>query len=425
MDVDCARGSGWLSCTVAVGLVMLAAETFPRQVYAQTRGIAKSEAAAWGARDVRSRHFLVHTDLSAREADELIERLETMLRLISTYWDRPMRGVIECYVVRDLDQFPADAMDPGGIWAMRNFEGTTVMRTATDGRSYLAKSVVYSTARLEVVQHEAVHAYCHHTFGRIGPVWYAEGMAEMGHYWKEGDSAVRAEPREIKFLRDNPPKSLAEILLPAQFSGDSWQNYASRWSLCHFLINHPSYASQFVALGRRILAGEDVNFEQAFTATPRELSFEYFFFLQHIERGYRVDLCAWDWKKTSVCLRHGRVLRTTVAAGRGWQPSGLAVESGTPYEYAAVGKWRIAEKHKAVDGSGNDAGCGRLVGVLMKDYQLGAEFDLGAEGVLQSPACGDLYLRCRNSWSNLAGDSGRIAVKFKVQRRDPPLHEPD
>ena len=61
----------------------------------------------------------------------------------------------------------------------------------------------------------------------------------------------------------------------------------------------------------------------------------------------------------------------------------------------------------------------------MKDYQLGAEFDLGAEGVLQSPACGDLYLRCRNSWSNLAGDSGRIAVKFKVQRRDPPLHEPD
>ena len=83
----------------------------------------------------------------------------------------------------------------------------TLMRTATAGNHYLAKSVVYASARSEVVRHEAVHAYCHQTFGRIGPVWYSEGMAEMGHYWKEGDSAVRAGRREIEFL----PRQPAEI----------------------------------------------------------------------------------------------------------------------------------------------------------------------------------------------------------------------
>jgi hypothetical protein len=250
-------------------------------------------------------------------------------------------------------------------------------------------------------------------------------MAEMGHYWREEDPSVRVEPREIKFLRDNPPKSLVEVLSPMQFTGDSWQNYASRWALCHFLTYHPNYSSQFVALGRGILAGTDVNFQQIFTATPRELSFEYFFFLRHIERGYRVDLCAWDWNKSFVSPRHGRVLRATVTAGRGWQPSGLAVETGIPYEYVATGKWRIAAKHEAVDASGNDAGCGRLVGVLMKDYRLSTEFELGAEGVLQLPASGDLYLRCRNAWNKLADDSGRIAVRFKTQRRDPSLHKAD
>ncbi len=53
----------------------------------------------------------------------------------------------------------------------------------------------------------------------------------------------------------------------------------------------------------------------------------------------------------------------------------------------------------------------------MKDYQLGPEFELGAKGSLQLEAGGDLYLRCRNAWSELAGDRGHVTVKFQV-------HEP-
>jgi hypothetical protein len=147
----------------------------------------------------------------------------------------------------------------------------------------------------------------------------------------------------------------------------------------------------------------------------RQLRFEYLFFLQHIDRGYRVDLCAWDWNKKFAPLRPGHMLTTTIRAGHGWQPTGLTVSPGMRYEYVASGDWPIATPLKAVDVDGDDHGRGQLGGVLMKDYQLGPEFDVGGQGSLQLTSGGDLYLRCRKAWNELADDSGRVAVRLKLQ----------
>lgn len=407
--------SGWLRAAVAAGLLGLLVPGHERQTRAETPGKeAKSEVAAHAARDVRSRNFLLHTDLSDGEANDLVEGLEGMLQQISTYWGRPMQGKIECFVVRDFDNFSLAAMDSQGIGGIRTAGGVTLWRTGTGASRDLAKSVVYASARPEVVRHEAVHAYCHQTFGRTGPVWYSEGMAEMGHYWKEGDASVRVGRREIKFLRDNPPKSLVATLSLAQVSGDSWQNYAARWALCHFLVHDSNYSPQFLAMGRGILAGKDISFDKTYAATTRELWFEYLLFLQHIDRGYRVDLCAWDWGKKFAELRPGHILTATIRAGRGWQPTGLTVRPGVQYECVATGNWRIAKGLKDIGVNGDDDGRGRLVGVLMKDFQLGPEFDVGRQGALQLAAGGDLYLRCRNAWNELADDSGHVAVRLKL-----------
>ncbi len=265
-----------------------------------------------------------------------------------------MRGVVECYVIRNLDKFPAAAIAADGVRGVKTCGGVTLMYFHREGKRQVVKSVVYAAARLEVVQHEVVHAYCHQTFGRIGPVWYSEGMAEMGHYWKEGDTAVHADPREIEFLRNNPPQSLANILSPAQVTGDCWQNYASRWALCHFLFSNPNYSHQFRQLGRGFLAGKDVSFERTYAPMTRELFFEYLFFLQHISPGYRVDLCAWNWKKKFAGLQPGQIQKVAIAAGRGWQPTGLSVRAGTPYEYLAAGTWQIAGEPEAVDADGDE-----------------------------------------------------------------------
>jgi hypothetical protein len=416
MDFCGARCSGSVGTVVAVMLLSFCAECRTRAVQAETlKQRADSDVSAGTPREVRSPHFLLHTDLLPRETDERLERLETMLRLISAYWGRPMQGVIECYVVRDLDNFPTDTMSPAGVSGIRTHGGITLMRTVTDGRRYLAKSVVYADQRSEVLQHEAVHAYCHHTFGRAGPVWYSEGMAEMGHNWIEGDAAVRAESRVAEFLREHPPKSLQETLSPLQVTGDCWQNYAARWALCHFLSHDPNYASQFLTLGKGFLAGQETSFEQVYSAKDRELFFAYLLFLKHVSPGYRVDLCTWNWKQKFAALRPGQTLRTTVAAGRGWQATGLTVRPGMQYAYAATGNWRISGSDAVVDANGVRGGRGRLVGVLMNDYRLGDEFALGTEGTLHVSAAGNLYVRCRNAWNDLAEDSGQIAVQFTLQ----------
>ena len=261
MDVRCGHGPGLLLAVVVFGLLGFIVECHACEMYAQTSPKPeKNDAKVCAVRDVRSRHFLIHTDLPRNEADNVVQRLEVMLGQISAYWGQPLRGVVECNVIRNLNEFPVATIAPEGAHGVKTFGGITLMQLNRDGKRLVAKSVVYASARLEVIQHEVVHAYCHQTFGRIGPVWYSEGMAEMGHYWKEGDRAVHADLREIAFLHNNLPKSLAKILSPAQVTGDCWQNYASRWALCHFLFSNPNYAHQFRQLGRGISGGQGRQF---------------------------------------------------------------------------------------------------------------------------------------------------------------------
>ena len=378
-----ARASGWLWAAVALLAVLVPCRA--DQSPAQTpRKSAADAAAARATRDVRSRNFLIHTDLSQREADELVERLEVMLREISAYWGRPMQGTIECYVVRDFASFPQDAMHPVGICGIRSAGGMTLMCTAVAGYAYLAKSVVYAGARPEVVRHEAVHAYCHQTFGRIGPVWYSEGMAEMGHYWKEGDSAVRLETARDPFSQRKPAEIAGRHPLP--FAGH-WRFVAelrlARRAIFWFTIPTTPPTSSRLAGGSWM--GKDIRFDQTYAATARELWFEYLFFLKHIGRGYRVDLCAWDWNKKFAAAAR------PIADGH--RPGGPRLAAHRPdgrgrvgYEYTAAGNWRVAAQSQAVGANGDDHGRGRLVGVLMKDYQLMAEFEMGERGALELPA---------------------------------------
>ncbi len=124
MDLHRVPRSGWLRAVVVVGILGWLAECDAGEAPAPTsKQSGETKTAAGKIRDVRSAHFLVHTDLPPGEANELMERLETMLRLISTYWGRPMRGVIECYVVRSLDEFPVATMARIGIRQVQDGRG--------------------------------------------------------------------------------------------------------------------------------------------------------------------------------------------------------------------------------------------------------------------------------------------------------------
>lgn len=395
-------------------LTLLSGDPCAAQVRRRTRSSSRAVTAP-APRDYRSKNFLVHTDLPAEQARSLLARLENMLRLISRYWARPNTRVIECYVVDDLEHWPEGVISGEGLEAIRRGAGVTVSRVLSQGRRFQAKAVVYAVAEGGAAQHEAVHAYCTHAFGRTGPVWYSEGMAEMGNYWQDDNSSVNCYPTVARYLRESEPKSLREIVAAPALTGDSWQNYAWRWALCHLLANNPNYADRFRPLGLGLLTNKPVSFETMYGAMAREISFEYLFFLKHVDVGYRVDLCSWDWK-----TRYRRPRGTTTAtieARGGWQPSSVLVKSGDQLSITASGTWQIAAESDLLTADGDASGSGQLVGIIFDndEYELGEEFEIGADSTLSVDADGQLLLRCRDEWSQLDDNSGKLTVKFQLQ----------
>lgn len=408
---------GKLFCAAVVLLAFSFALAPPAKAAPPRTGKTKGMAEKSAVQDFRSKHFKIYTDLPPVEARALLKQLEDMLRLISKYWGRPPRGIIECCVVDDLAKWPQELlskMEPKGLAKIREGAGVCISTKVSRGKKFRSKARVYSVAKGGVPLHEAVHAYCHQTFGRAGPRWYAECMAEMGHYWEKGATGVNVPTNVIRFLRHCKPRPLESLIDNEEATGGSWQDYCWWWMLGHMLDNNPNYYAQYRAFGRMVLAGRQITFQDVFGPQVKEMDFELRFFRQNLQNGYRVDLCSWDWKQKFINRSTADLAMTvSVCADRGWQPSGLTVTANASYGFETEGTWQMGKKSDPVDADGAADGRGRLVGVLMKDYQLGKEFELGKSGSFTPPADGDLYLRCRVPWKEIADNSGEISVKME------------
>ncbi|MDF1746065.1 MAG: hypothetical protein P1V19_20365 [Gimesia sp.] len=373
--------------------------------------------------DYRSKNFLIHTDLSPTEAKDLLDRLEKMLVIISTYWGSPNRKVIECYVVKDIANWPPGSLHPVGAQSVANGGGVTMGRASYRGKQLIAATaIVYATADRGTPQHEAVHAYCTQNFGRNGPVWYSEGMAEMGHNWKalpkKGQPiAVDCPEYVVRYIKNSAPQSLNTIVNARSMTGDSWQNYSWRWALCHLLATNPNYSARFRPLGLGLLMKKPVSFNKTYGAMAREISFEYLFFLKHFDRGYRCDLCQWDWKTKFRKPNSVRPLSSKIEANQGWQASRVLVEKGKEYQFSTLGEWKTDSEAEPTTAKGTDGGKGALMGVVLfvneaDEYMLSEAFELGESGRFEAPASGKLFLRGQDVWHELADNSGKVVVKI-------------
>ena len=146
----------------------------------------------------------------------------------------------------------------------------------------------------------------------------------------------------------------------------------------------------------------------------KEISFEYDFFLKHLDQGYRVDLCSWDWKTKFTRVKGSPLTTAKVEATRGWQASRVLVKTGDKLAFTTTGEWTLAKDAGKVSADGQDDGKGKLVGILFSDYRLSEPFELGASRNWESPGDGNLFLRCRDDWGSLGDNSGTVTVKFKL-----------
>jgi hypothetical protein len=358
-------------------------------------------------RELRSNHFVLYTDVSERNANILLAKLETMFDLVSDYYSARPTMPIECYVVQDLRKWPPGQFEPAALAKIMEPAGITITRTNARGAT---AATVYSCDKHSVVQHEAVHAFCAQTFGSPGPVWYSEGMAEMGQYWKPGQLAVDIDAVVIDYLTKSPPKKMADIVAAGQITGDSWQAYAWRWALCHLLASNPNYARRFKKLGLNIMAKKPDSFDAAFGKIADKISFEYDQFVQNFGNGYRVDLCCWDWKTSCSNLSSDGRLKQIVKSNQGWQATKLEARQGVTYDYVTQGKWKISANGDETTANGEPSGKGKLIGVIFRDFELGEPFELGEKGSFEATSEGQLFVRCREPWTSLADNDGEVTL---------------
>ncbi len=358
-------------------------------------------------RETHSDHFVLYTDISKRQSSILLAKLETMYELIARYYGQRPRDVIECYVVRDLSQW-GDKLHPEGVAKIR--EGAGVTRSMSSGRQ--AKSIVYSCDKQDIVQHEAVHAFCSMAFGSSGPVWYAEGMAEMGNYWRPRELAVNIDPVVVEYLTSAEPKKLRDIVAAGQITGDSWQAYAWRWALCHLLASNPNYSQRFKQLGMNLMAENGDSFDIAFGPIADQISFEYDQFIENFGNGYRVDLCTWDWETRASSISKRGKSKIDVDAAAGWQATKLEVKSGESYDYVAEETWKISATGEPSTAEGAN-GEGQLVAVILHDFKLTEPIVFGESGSFVAPYDGQVFLRCNDRWTELADNSGEVEVTFR------------
>lgn len=359
----------------------------------------------------QSQNFRVHSDMPPKDAEALLEQLETMLRIVSSYWGATNRRTIECNVIHNVANWTGRGLDENALKHTINGGGITIPKTIRTGGRLQIQSTVWASAKRNTTLHEAVHAYCHMNFGTAGPTWYSEGMAEMGHFWDEDDPTVTAPTYIINFLRSSKPPSFPELTGLIQRTGDSWENYAWRWALCHMLANNPNYAERFRVLGQGLLTKQrNASFNRMFSTVLDELEFEYHFFLKHLGRGFDAKICAWNWKARYKTLKGDATVSAKINAKGGWQPSLLRVKQGQTYAYAAEGQWCTNADQNWLTADGTQKKSGRLTGIIYQDGELQAPINLGAAGAFTAQHNGELYLRCRDTWTSLSDNEGSLTV---------------
>ena len=398
-----------------------------------------------------TQHFRLHTDVAEPEARATLVAMEAALDFAVAHWKRPLRGQLECYLAENVVSWPADALPHplARVWIGR-IGGATVSEEVQSSRDQGLRSTIYASTGKGVAEHEVIHAYCCQSFEATGPDWYKEGMAAVACYTVGHEPGVRCPADFVSILHKRPAVSLQDIVQAGPFTqptevslnlmlaervdptrpifltgltpltteaiSEMHLSYARSWALCHFLFNNPNYSRRFRRLSEQYIVYRREAFSNLFGPVSEQLAFEFNQFLQHVDVGYRVDLCSWEWDRRFLTLQQHSPVSRRVEAARGYQATGLLVESGKKYICKTAGQWSIGGDAELVGADGAPDGFGRLVGVVFNQHGLTEPVELGTEVTFMAPASGKLYVRCRDVWHHLADNTGSIRVQFSGAR---------
>lgn len=296
--------------------------------------------------------------------------------------------------------------------------------------------------RRNLLLHEGTHVFAMTVLGGTGPAWYGEGTAELlGTHRLEGDKLLL---NVVPANRDDVPKwgrieavqgdfakrkalTIEKIFNLSGTLHGSVEQYGWCWAAAAFFEHHPRYRERFRALAREV---NQPDFQDrvvaAFADDRQTLDEDWQLFIANLDYGF-------DFERMNIERKPGSPLGTgpahaTVAADRGWQSSGVAVEAGKKYTLRASGRYQVAGGEKPwlsePGGVTIQYHAGRPLGMLLAavrsdDDAASARYSgliqpipVGLEATLEPKQSGTLYFRINDSAGRLADNRGAAEVEI-------------
>lgn len=214
--------------------------------------------------------------------------------------------------------------------------------------------------RRHLLLHEMVHSLVLTHLGFVGPVWYAEGLAE---YLATHD--LSAQPIQLGWMPPNreatPYYARIREIRDAVAAGKGrtfdeafvfrHEDYASNevyywsWGLFWFLENHPDTHEVLHEMASRLKDSPtgkpltDYLFQKLQKKLPK-IRQEWEMFLATLDYGYSLEPMLWKEVAVEPLEKEQPFLRT-VEANRGWQSTGIRVRKGDLLVIQAKGRFQI------------------------------------------------------------------------------------
>lgn len=298
--------------------------------------------------------------------------------------------------------------------------------------------------RRHLMLHEGTHSFMYAHFGTCGPAWYMEGLAELlgTHSFAGGKLKLNVFPvnrddvpywGRVKLVRDDidagKTLSLEQVLRLEPGLYSTVESYGWCWATAAFLDGHPRCRERFRRLPAELQHTDfNARVKQTFAADWLDLNEEWQCFTADLEYGY-------DFARNAIEFAPGKSLaaggaRVNVAADRGWQATGIRLEAGKKYRFAASGRYQIARQPRVwwcePGGVTIRYHDGRPLGVLLaavhpEPYDpaavssLIAPIEIGLGADLTPSESGTLYLRINDSPAEWADNAGNLQVQISAE----------
>ena len=392
-----------------------------------------------GIRKLSGQHVVIYTDLPEQpEIDQLPVLFDQAVPQWAEYFsvsgDVLERWKINGYVMRDKQRFQLAGLIPDNLPSfLHGYQWGHEMWIYEQENAYY---------RQHLLLHEGTHAFMKHFLGSAGPPWFMEGIAEMlgTHTWNDGQLQLGFFPKNrerlpywgrVKIVRDevrvHRAKTLATVMNTDENAFLDVKAYAWSWAATTLLDKHPRYQKKLREMIRHVNDPEFTRkIRELFEEDWDKLNEEWQLFVLNMNYGY-------DIAREAVVYRVGQPLRSDkitfkIAVDRGWQSSGVVLESDRRYRVSATGRFQIATSDQPwwCEPNGitiryhDNRPLGILLGAIRGDPSgthvtpLARPQVVGLKRKIRPKQSGTLFLRVNDSPAELAENVGSVEITVEL-----------